>query len=119
MRLNPAFAEDFARAWVQAWNDRDLEAILSHYDETIVFHSPRIDPVLRNGAAKIEGKDALRDYWRAALERSPKLYFDLDDVLIGSDAMTVLYTNHRDEKVAETFVFDETGAVVVSIAAYR
>jgi ketosteroid isomerase-like protein len=118
MRLNPAFAEDFARAWVQAWNDRDLEAILSHYADTIVFHSPRIDLVLRNGAAKIEGKDALRNYWRAALERSPKLYFELDDVRIGSDAMTVLYTNHRDESVAETFVFDETGAVVLSIAAY-
>jgi ketosteroid isomerase-like protein len=118
MRLNPAFAEDFARAWVQAWNDRDLEAILSHYADTIVFHSPRIDLVLRNGAAKVDGKDALRAYWGAALERSPTLYFELDDVLIGSDAMTVFYTNHRDERVAETFVFDETGAVILSIATY-
>jgi hypothetical protein len=118
MRLNPAFAEDFARAWVQAWNDRDLEAILSHYAGRIVFHSPRIDLILGTGEAFITGKDTLRTYWREALARSPQLYFELDDVLIGSNALTLLYTNHRDEKVAETFVFDESGAVTLSIAAY-
>jgi ketosteroid isomerase-like protein len=118
MRLNPAFAEDFARAWVQAWNDRDLEAILSHYAGTIVFHSPRIDLILGTGEAFITGKDTLRTYWREALARSPQLYFELDEVLIGSNALTLLYTNHRDEKVAETVVFDESGAVTLSIAAY-
>jgi hypothetical protein len=118
MRLNAAFAEDFARAWVQAWNDRDLDAILSHYADSIVFHSPRIDLVLRNGAAHIEGKAGLRAYWTEALARSPALYFEIDEVLTGSNAMTVLYTNHRDEKVAETFVFDDSGAVTLSIAAY-
>ena len=35
-------AQAFAREWVKAWNDHDLEAILSHYAEDVVFHSPRI-----------------------------------------------------------------------------
>jgi hypothetical protein len=118
MRLNPAFAEDFARAWVQAWNDRDLDAILSHYADTVVFNSPRIDLVLGTGEAFVTGKEALRAYWSEALARSPQLYFELDEVLIGSNALTLLYTNHRDEQVAETFVFDETGAVTLAIAAY-
>ena len=118
MRLNPAFAEDFARAWVQAWNDRDLGAILSHYSEDIVFHSPRIDGILKNGAAFVAGKAALEAYWAEALARAPSLFFELDEILIGSNAMTVLYRNHRDENVAETFVFGEDGAVVLSIAAY-
>ena len=30
----------FANHWIKAWNSHDLEAILSHYAEDIVFLSP-------------------------------------------------------------------------------
>jgi hypothetical protein len=84
-----------------------------------VFHSPRIARVMGNGAASVFGKAALRDYWTRALERSHELFFELENVLTGSDALTLLYTNHREELVAETFVFDGDGEVRESIAAYR
>ena len=35
-------ADSFAREWVAAWNDHDLDAVLSHYADGVVFHSPRI-----------------------------------------------------------------------------
>jgi hypothetical protein len=112
-------AETFARAWMAAWNDRDIDRILSHYSDGIVFHSPRIEMVMGNGAASVSGKAALRDYWTRALARSPELFFELENVLTGSDAVTLLYTNHREELVAETFLFDGDGEVCESIAAYR
>jgi hypothetical protein len=112
-------ADAFARAWMSAWNDRDIDRILSHYADGIVFHSPRIAFVMGNGAASVAGKAALRDYWTEALERAPELFFELETVLTGSDALTILYTNHREELVAETFVFDADGEVRESIAAYR
>ncbi len=118
-KLDRAKAETFARAWVSAWNDRDIDRILSHYADAVVFHSPRIALVMGNGAASISGKPALRDYWTAALERSPELFFELENVLTSSDAVTLLYTNHREELVAETFVFDREGEVRESVAAYR
>lgn len=117
--LSRVFAEGFARDWLAAWNDRDIERILSHYGEDIIFHSPRIARVLRNEATSVFGKKALRDYWTKALAAAPQLFFELDDILIGSDALTILYTNHREELVAETFVFGPEGKVVRSIAAYR
>jgi ketosteroid isomerase-like protein len=117
--LDPAFAENFARDWVSAWNDRDIDRILAHYADDIVLHSPRVAVVLKNDAPRVSGKAALRDYWTKALAASPKLFFELDDVLVGSDALTLLYTNHRDEHVAETLVFNSKGEVVLSIAAYR
>ncbi len=117
--LSRVFAEGFARDWLAAWNDRDIERILSHYGEEIIFHSPRIARVMGNEATSVFGKKALRDYWTKALAAAPQLFFELDDILIGSDALTILYTNHREELVAETFVFGPEGKVVRSIAAYR
>jgi hypothetical protein len=111
-------AEAFARAWLAAWNDRDIDRILSHYSDGVVFHSPRIAHVLGTGAPSVSGKAALRDYWTEALKRAPELFFELEAVLTSSDALTLLYTNHREERVAETFLFDAHGEVREAVAAY-
>lgn len=111
-------AQAFAREWVKAWNDHDLEAILSHYAEDVVFHSPRIRMVTGCDVDSVTGKAELRSYWGAALERLRNLYFEIDQVLPGSNAMTILYTNERSQHVAETFVFNRAGKVERSIAAY-
>jgi hypothetical protein len=111
-------ARAFAREWVQAWNDHDLEAILAHYDEGVVFHSPRIRGVTGRDVDSVTGKAELRAYWGAALAKLRDLFFEVDNVLSGSDALTILYTNERSQSVAETFVFGPDGKVVRSIAAY-
>jgi hypothetical protein len=111
-------AQAFAREWVKAWNDHNLEAILAHYAEDVVFHSPRIRVVTGKDVESVRGKAELRAYWGAALERLRNLYFEIDQVLPGSDALTILYTNERSQYVAETFVFGADGKVRQSIAAY-
>lgn len=116
--IDSDFAQRFAREWVQAWNDHDLEAILSHYAEDVVFHSPRIRLVTGRDIDSVSGKGGLRDYWGAALSQSRDLFFEIDQVFAGSDALTILYTNHRQQSVAETFVFGAGGKVTVSVAAY-
>ncbi len=110
--------QTFAREWVAAWNDHDLDAVLSHYADGVVFHSPRIAQVMGNGEDSVTGKAALRAYWEKALAHARDLFFELDDVLVGSDAITVLYTNHRGQKAAETFIFDEDGEISIAVAAY-
>lgn len=112
-------ATAFARDWLQGWNDRDIEAILAHYDEQVVFHSPRIAEVLGGVAAFVSGKAALRTYWTEALGKAPKLFFELERVFTGSDSVTLLYTNHRDQSVTETFLFGNTGKVIEVIATYE
>ncbi|MDO8290130.1 MAG: nuclear transport factor 2 family protein [Parvibaculum sp.] len=111
-------AEAFARTWVAHWNARDLEAILGHYSEDIVFHSPRIAQVMGGNSASVFGKAALRDYWARALKASPDLHFEYDAVFTGSDALTILYRNQRGNRVTETFIFSANGQVVRAIAAY-
>lgn len=120
--INPDDAQAFAREWVKAWNDHDLQAILVHYADEIVFHSPRIRTVTGQDVDALTGKAALGDYWGKALSLARDLFFEVDQVLTGSDALTIVYTNHRQQTVAETFVFGadggNAGKVVRSIAAY-
>jgi ketosteroid isomerase-like protein len=116
--MTPDEAQAFAREWVKAWNDHDLEAILLHYADDVIFHSPRIRMVTGRDVAAVTGKPALRDYWGKALDLARDLYFEIDQVLASSDALTILYTNHRQQIVAETFIFGSDGKVVRSVAAY-
>lgn len=116
--IDTDYAQRFARDWVRAWNDHDLEAILSHYADSIVFHSPRIHAVTGTDADSVAGIPALRAYWEKALGLSRDLYFEIDQVFASSDAVTIVYTNHRQQNVAETFVFDAAGKVQTSVAAY-
>lgn len=116
--INAEFAQTFAREWVKGWNDHDLEAILAHYDDAIIFHSPRIRTVTGRDTDIVSGKDELRAYWGKALTMLRDLFFETDQVLVGSDSLTILYTNERSQYVAETFTFNAAGKVIRSVSAY-
>jgi hypothetical protein len=116
--IDADFAQSFAREWVKAWNDHDLEAILSHYADGVVVHSPRIRLLLGRGVDTVSGKASLREYWGWALDHARDLFFETDQVFVGSDALTIVYTNHRQQTVAETFIFNDDGKIIRSIVAY-
>ncbi|MBI1215424.1 MAG: nuclear transport factor 2 family protein [Alphaproteobacteria bacterium] len=116
--IDAEFAARFARDWAQAWNDHDLDAILGAYAEDVEFHSPRIRVVTGRPVDSVVGKTALRDYWSRALEMGRDLYFEVDQVFAGSDTLTIVYTNHRSQTVAETLVFDGKGRVRRGYVAY-
>lgn len=75
----PLDAEAFARQWVEAWNRRDLEAILSHFADEVTFISPKAEMVV--GHSEVHGKSELRAYWERALKRITDLQFTLDHVV--------------------------------------
>ena len=50
--MNPTTAQTaqkFAAQWLDAWNGHDIEAILSHYADEIVFLSPLAQQRVGNG----------------------------------------------------------------------
>ena len=70
--------EAFARRWIEAWNRRDIEAVLAHFAEDARFTSPRAAE--RTGHATVSGRAALAAYWHGA-RALPSLHFTLDRVL--------------------------------------
>jgi hypothetical protein len=115
--IDRPWAEHFAADWIAAWNSYDLNAILSHYAEDVVFHSPRIAIVMGEPVASVSGKPALARYWTKALQ-GKDLRFHLERVYLGSDSLSISYRNHRAQHVVETFVFSADGLVIKSIATY-
>jgi ketosteroid isomerase-like protein len=115
--LQGSFARQFAQEWIEAWNGHDLERILDHYDDEVVLLSPVALSVLGNGL--VEGKAALRDYFRRGLEAYPNLRFDLFEVLWGIETVVVVYKNNvRNSKAAEVMQLSAAGKVTRVWANY-
>lgn len=106
----------FAINWCKAWNARDLDALLSHYADSIEFCSPRVAARYQQSgvgdpSGKLVGKAALKTYFAEALQEVTDLRLDLQDVLVGVDACCVVYTRETGAKVAEMFKLDKEGKV--------
>jgi ketosteroid isomerase-like protein len=96
----------FADAWVRAWNAHDVEAVLGHFHEDVLFSSPVAARVLPETGGVVRGKAALRDYWQTALAQLPDLRFEVIGVYRGQSLLVINYRNHRGESVNEVLMFD-------------
>ena len=109
---------DFARRYYDAWNARNLDAILALYAEDIEFSSPYIAALGFSADGVIHGKVMLRAYFERALDRAPQLTFTPEALLVGARGHTLVYRNHRGERAAETHEMDSAGLVVRADATY-
>ncbi|MFF7993352.1 nuclear transport factor 2 family protein [Kitasatospora xanthocidica] len=117
MTVDHAFAQRFAGEWVAAWNARDLEGVLTHYTDDVVFSSPRVVTVLGEPSGEVRGKGALRAYWSKALALLPDLRFTLESVRVSVDTIVIDYRNERGVAVSEALTFRD-GLVHRGFGAY-
>jgi ketosteroid isomerase-like protein len=110
---------DFARRYYDAWNARDIEAITALYAEGIEFSSPYIAALGFSFDGVIHGKPMLRSYVERALERTPGLTFTPEALFIGARGHSLMYRNHRGERVVEVHELDASGLVVRADATYE
>jgi ketosteroid isomerase-like protein len=96
----------FADDWVRAWNAHDVEAVLAHFHDDVVFSSPVASRLLPETGGVVRGKAALRDYWVTALAQLPGLHFEVIGVYQGESVLVINYRNHRGELVNEVLTFD-------------
>jgi hypothetical protein len=101
----------YAQQWVRAWNAHDVEAVLDHFRDDVLFTSPVAARVVPESGGVVRGKEALRDYWTAALKAYPDLHFELVGVYRGESTLVINYRNHRRELVNEVLTLDGDGLV--------
>lgn len=104
-------AQEFVDSWVQNWNAHDLEQILSHFADDVVFTSPVATQLLVDSDGILRGKAALRDYWREGLRRIPDLRFEVVGVYVGLHTLVINYRNQKGGLVNEVLTFN--GPLVV------
>ena len=109
----------FAEAWVNAWNSHDLEAILEHYADDIVFYSPFIQKINNDPSGRLQGKEALKAYFAKGLQAYPDLHFELYHVLEGVQSVVLYYKSVNNRLSAEMMVLNDAGKVVEVRAHYK
>ncbi|MET9021039.1 nuclear transport factor 2 family protein [Actinopolymorpha sp. NPDC004070] len=102
--MNHDDARTFADRWVRAWNAHDLDTLLEHFADDVVFTSP-VAARLLGGDGIIRGKEALRAYWTEGLARIPDLRFEVLGVYVGVDTLVLNYRNQVGGVVNEVLTF--------------
>lgn len=98
-------ATEFARQWEAVWNRRDVEAVLKHFHEDVVFTSPVAKQIGFAEDGVVNGKDALRRYWTLGLEKTPGLHFQVTAVYEGMNTLVILFKNQQGADRAEVLTF--------------
>jgi hypothetical protein len=119
--MNQAIAEAFAAQWAEAWNRRDIEAVLAHFHEDVVFVSPTALAV--TGSSIVRGKVALRAYWTKAMAGISGLHFTVERILWANEnrELAIVYLaaiNGQSRRVSENLTFN-AGDLVVSAEVFH
>ena len=68
----------------------------------------------------LKGKPAIKAYWQIGLSAMPDLKFEIHEVLIGINSITLYYINHATgKKTAEVMFFNDAGKVTAVFAHYN
>ena len=116
--IDPTWARQFAEDWIDAWNAHDLDRILAHYADDFEMTSPLIVERMNKPSGTLKGKAAIRPYWRIGLNVTPPLKFELIEVLVGIDSVTLYYRRTSGKMAAETLIFNGQGQVIKGMAHY-
>ena len=108
----------YADEWRAAWNAHDLERLLQHFDDWVVFKSPAAAKLVPGSGGTIIGKTALRAYWSEGLRLMPDLHFEVLAVYEGVDCVTINFLNQAGREANEVLIFRE-GMIVQGFGTYR
>ncbi|UVO12217.1 nuclear transport factor 2 family protein [Mycobacterium sp. SVM_VP21] len=111
-------ATAFSRQWVQSWNSLDVDSVLAHFHDHVVFTSPVAAELYPETAGIIRGKSDLRHYWNGALQRIPDLHFVIEAVYRGIDTVVINYRNQKGGLVNEVLRFNDEGLVIEGHGTY-
>ena len=116
--IDPKWAIDFAEEWIAAWNSHDLERIFSHYTDDFEMVSPLIIQRMGEPSGRLRGKDRIRPYWQQGLAAQPPLRFELVDLFVGVDSVTIHYRSLGRGMAAEVLTVNAEGKTIHGVAHY-
>jgi steroid delta-isomerase-like uncharacterized protein len=106
-----------ARAWLDAFNAHDVDALVALYADECTHTSPKIRMLHPESGGQLVGKAALSAWWRDANRRLPNLRYEATAILADDTRAIIEYTRHAPNEaplpVAETFEVRD-GKIVAS-----
>ena len=82
--------------WFEAFNEHDLEKLLSLYDDNAKHYSPKLKIRMPATQGLIKGKQALREWWQDAFDRLPSLQYEVIKLTADEDQVFMEYIRRVD-----------------------
>ena len=82
---------DIALKWFEAFNEHDLEKLLSLYDENAEHFSPKLKMRQPETRGFVRGKSAMRAWWKDSFDRLPTLHYELLRLTTDTDRVFMEY----------------------------
>ena len=99
--------EVLARAWLDAFNAHDVDALVALYAEPCTHTSPKLRALHPETSGQLVGKPALHAWWTDSNRRLPGLRYELTAVTASPERVFVEYVRHAPDgtsaPVAEVF----------------
>lgn len=109
--------KQIALKWFEAFNEHNLEKLLSLYDDNAQHYSPKLKIRIPETGGLIKGKLALKAWWQDAFDRLPSLQYEVIKLTADDDQVFMEYTRHvsgeDDLSVGEVLQI-ENGLIVFS-----
>ena len=106
-----------AKNWLAAFNEHNLENLLSLYHENAEHFSPKLKLRDPKSEGKIKGKAAMRNWWKDAFDRLPELTYKEVTITADDDRVFMEYTRivpaEENMNVAEVLEIKD-GLIVAS-----
>jgi limonene-1,2-epoxide hydrolase len=113
--MTPEKLQSIAFKWFEAFNNHDLEQLLSLYDVEAEHFSPKLKVRRPETNGLVTGKDALRVWWQDAFDRLPSLHYKVTSLTANADRVFMEYIRtvegDDDMLVAEVLVVRENKIV--------
>ncbi len=104
-----------AHKWFEAFNNHNLEQLLSLYDEEAEHYSPKLKIKKPETNGFVKGKTALQDWWQDAFENIPSLNYKVTSLTANENRVFMEYIrtveNENDIQVAEVLEIYENKIV--------
>lgn len=103
--MNPELLQAIAYRWFEAFNAKQLEKLLSLYENDAQHYSPKLKIRQPETNGLIIGVEAMRVWWKEAFDRLPSLKYELTSLTANSDRVFMEYirkvNGEEDMLVAE------------------
>jgi ketosteroid isomerase-like protein len=88
--------EEISKLWLLAFNEHQLEALLSLYDENARHFSPKLKKSRPETGGFIQGKAQLREWWADAFARIPSLQYVAQTITANEQRVFMEYLRKAD-----------------------
>ncbi len=88
--------KEIAIKWFKAFNEHQLDDLLSLYDDNAQHYSPKLKIRMPETKGFVQGKSALRDWWKDAFNRLPSLRYEVVKLTADDEQVFMEYTRFVD-----------------------